>query len=138
MMSQSSQRQGNNDEEVTVNGSTHRRINNLRHRVNQKASDIVEGSLVDGGANGGLLGDDVKILECVEGIKIDVTGINNSEVKDLRVAQAAGLVETLDGPVILIMSQSAVLGTGGFGNGNGNAWCTQYWQTPLRTLCLKW
>ena len=59
-----------------------------------------------------MLGDDVKILKYVEGIKINVTGINDSEVEDLRVAQAAGLVETLDGPVILIMLQYAVLGTG--------------------------
>ena len=50
--------------------------------------------------------------ECVDGANVDVTGIADSEVSGLKIAQAAGLVETVDGPVILIMSQYAVLGSG--------------------------
>ena len=113
MMSNASQRSTTQaDDEFTINGSTYRRVNNLRYRVHQRSQDVVAGSLVDGGANGGLLGDDVLILEYVDGAKVDVTGIADSEVSDLKIAQAAGLVETVDGPVILIMSQYAVLGSG--------------------------
>ena len=73
----------------------------------------MRGSLVDGGANGGLLGDDVRVLEYVEGAHVDVTGIADSEVNGLKIAQAAGIVDTVaDGPIIVIMSQYADLGKG--------------------------
>eukprot|EP00977_Amphora_coffeiformis_P027067 scaffold32811_cov122-Amphora_coffeaeformis.AAC.1 len=41
------------------------------------------GSLVDGGANGGMFGDDVHVLELVEHATVDITGINNAEVNGL-------------------------------------------------------
>ena len=55
---------GARQDEVTINGTTHRSANNaVRHRIGQHGSDNkAHGSLIDGGANGGLLGSDVRIL----------------------------------------------------------------------------
>lgn len=46
-------------------------------------------------------------------VDVTPTGIDNNEVPGLPVAQAAGYMETVySGPIIVIMSQYAVLGTG--------------------------
>ena len=85
----------------------------MHYHVSQYEQDDAHGSLVNGGANGGLLGNDVKILEFVEHAHVDVTGIGETEITNLHIAQAAGLVETVsNGPVICIMSQYANLGSG--------------------------
>ena len=117
MMSQSSQRSLNasqrGDDEITLDGSTYRRIN-ITYRVTNKGTNPDQhGALVDGGANGGLLGDDVRIIEYVEGAHVDITGVGDAEVKGLKIAQAAAKVDTVaDGPIIVIMSQYADLGYG--------------------------
>ena len=60
-----------------------------------------------------MLGSDARVLEFVEGAKVDVTGIADAAVSDLRIAQGAAYVETVDdGPIIIIMSQYANLGRG--------------------------
>ena len=118
MMSQSSQRsasasqRGANDE-LTIEGSVYRRVN-VAYRISNMAHEPTTlGALVDGGANGGLLGADVRILEYVEGAHVDITGVGESELKGLKIAQAAAKVDTVaDGPIIVIMSQYAELGFG--------------------------
>ena len=78
---------------------------NVTYRISKHGNLNAAGSLVDGGANGGLFGEDVKILEYVEHAFVDVTGINDTEVSGLKLAQAAGVVQTVsDGPVVAIMS----------------------------------
>ena len=55
---------------------------------------------MDGGANGGFAGEDVRLL--AEGLhKADVTGIADSEVTDLPVCQVAGKVDSATGPIIM-------------------------------------
>jgi hypothetical protein len=62
--------------------------------------------LIDSKANGGLAGDDVRILDINEHIKIDVTGIANNDIDNLKLAQVAGVVNTMsDGPAVLIFLQ---------------------------------
>ena len=64
------------------------------------------GVLVDGGANGGLAGDDVHILKTDPLAKVDVTSIGDEVFKAMPIVQCAGLVETMDkGQIILIVSQ---------------------------------
>ena len=57
--------------------------------------------MIDGGANGGLLGSDVRILERVPNSYVSITGVAGNEITNLKFAQAAALVDTMaDGPVI--------------------------------------
>ena len=106
---------GARQDEVTINGTTYRSVNTaVRYRISQQASDIkTRGSLIDGGANGGLLGEDVRILEHVPNEHMNITGVASNEIANLKLAQAAALVETMaDGPIILIMLQYANYGVG--------------------------
>ena len=121
MMSQASQRAANaqtrqNTDELTVDGTVYRRVNkmHMKYRVSLKGGDEdPDGGLVDGGANGGLCGDDARMLEYVEGTKVDVTGVGKSEIDDLKVGLGAAVTETMhDGPVVILMGQYADLGEG--------------------------
>jgi hypothetical protein len=71
------------------------------------------GSLVDSGANGGLAGRDVHILEEDLTTRIDVTGVADQTLHGLANGQCARVAQTIDdGPVVLIMSQYAISGEG--------------------------
>jgi hypothetical protein len=104
--------QGQQDE-ITVNGATYCLVN-VTYQISQFSSAQQQrGSLIDGGANGGLLGDDVRILEHVPHAFVNITGVADSEVTNLKLATAAAKVETMaNEPVIVIMSQYANLGQG--------------------------
>ena len=60
------------------------------------------GSLIDRGANGGLAGSDVRILERT-GRTVSVTGIDNHEQPGLDTVTCAALLHTNHGKVVLIM-----------------------------------
>ena len=120
MMSQASacsnstqQQNHQHGDEVTINGTVYTHHANITHHISKHGNLNAAGGLVDGGANGGLFGKDVKIIEYIEHAFVDVTGINDTEVLGLKLAQAAGVVQTVsNGPVVAIMSQCADLGTG--------------------------
>ena len=61
-------------------------------------------SLIDRGANGGLAGSDVRILEQT-GRTVSVTGIGNHELPGLDIVTCAALLNTNHGKVILIMHE---------------------------------
>jgi len=67
------------------------------------------GALVDRGANGGIAGDDVRIVEKTDR-KVDLSGIDSHEVRDLPIVTAGAVVQTQRGPVIAIMHQYAYMG----------------------------
>ena len=69
------------------------------------------GTLVDSGANGGMSGEDVRVLETSLNTA-DVTGIAQNEVSDLPISTVAGLIQTASGPVIGIFHQYAHYGKG--------------------------
>ena len=80
MMSNATQRSVSNAsrrDEVALDGVLYRRVN-ITYRVSKHARCNVEGALVDGGANGGLLGTDVCILEHVEHTSVDITGVGDA------------------------------------------------------------
>jgi len=78
------------------------------YRVQHGTTHTVTGSLVDGGANGGLAGDDVLILETATTAKANVIGITSEVMSECPIVQAAGLVHTLSGePIICVFSQYA-------------------------------
>ena len=69
------------------------------------------GSLIDGGCNGGLAGDDVMVIE--ESLqRVDVTGIADSKIEAVPIGTVAGLVQATDGPLIAIFHQYATYGKG--------------------------
>jgi hypothetical protein len=74
--------------------------------VSNHAATNKKGSLIDRGANGGILGNDARVT-----IKhqrhVDVTGIDNHELNSLRMVDAAARVTTQKGDVILILRQYA-------------------------------
>ena len=69
--------------------------------------------LVVHGANGGIAGNDVKILSYTDRV-INVNGINNHhQLTDIRIGSVAAWTLSQRGPVILIMHQYAVYQTNG-------------------------
>ena len=68
-------------------------------------------SLVDRGANGGLAGSDVRVLN-ISHRQCTVIVINNHEIPGLDIVQCAALVNTNKGIVNLIMNEYAYYGKG--------------------------
>jgi hypothetical protein len=72
-----------------------------------------KGSLVDGGCNGGLAGEDVLILDEHSFGKVDIIGVGENLIPGIPLCTAAGLIQTTTGPIIGIMHNYAALGKGG-------------------------
>ena len=64
------------------------------------------GSLVDRGANRGVLGNDARVI-LQHHQEVDVRGINSHELNSLKIVDASAVVQTQFGEVILIMKQYA-------------------------------
>ena len=69
------------------------------------------GSLVDRGANGGLAGADVCVLEGT-GRKVSVTGIDDHEIPGLDIVTCVALIQTNHGKVNKLMHEYAYYGRG--------------------------
>ncbi|KAL7565948.1 hypothetical protein ACA910_008406 [Epithemia clementina (nom. ined.)] len=67
--------------------------------------------LVDRGANGGLAGDDMRILHKT-GRKVDISGIDNHEVNNLDIVTCASMFDTNQGRIVGIFHEYAYLGKG--------------------------
>jgi hypothetical protein len=67
---------------------------------------VCQGALVDRGANGGIAGDDVRIIH-ESGRQVDVQGIDNHQIVDIPIVTAGAVVSTQRGDVIIIMHQYA-------------------------------
>jgi hypothetical protein len=68
-------------------------------------------SLVDRGANGGVAGEDVRVIFCTSRT-VDIKGIDNHHVNDIGIGTVGGVVNNQKGPVIAIMHQYALLDKG--------------------------
>jgi hypothetical protein len=101
-------------QQVTFNGATYQRITNatnVSYRVNNSSRCPQSGSLIDGGANGGMSGNDVRVIETTLN-HADVSGLADHSVTDLPIATVAGVLSTSQGPIIGIFHQYAHLGSG--------------------------
>ena len=99
---------------AAIQGANTRNINmaNIQYNVSQHAVQTLHnGSLLDGGANGGMSGNDVVVLETTL-FTADVTGIADSVVSNVPIVTCAGLVTSTDGPIIVLMNQYAHHGKG--------------------------
>jgi hypothetical protein len=105
---------GAKDEVVSVEGRFYRGINStsVSYNLSNHASTPVLSSLADGGANGGMAGNDVRTLSESAFNKANVTGIGESLIQNLPLASVAGLVFTHCGSAIVILNQYANYGKG--------------------------
>ena len=87
-----------------------RQIQVCKHYIFQHANHT-NNQLVDRGANGGLVGSDMRVIYKTHR-KINISGIDNHEVTGLDVVTAATLLNTSLGKVIGIFNEYAYLGKG--------------------------
>lgn len=93
-------------------GNRSTNVHRLHYKVSaHKASSFA--TLVDRGANGGIAGDDVRVIFKAEHPRrVDVSGIDNHQMTDLPIVTAGGVVQSQRGPVIAILNQYAYTGHG--------------------------
>jgi hypothetical protein len=86
------------DDLVSFDGRFCRRVSSasVSYDLSNHASAPVLRSLIDGGANGGMAGDDVRVLSESSFNKANVTGIGDSLIQDLSLVTVAGLTSTLN------------------------------------------
>ena len=98
---------------VTQKGPPLQESNNHNHRyhVSNHTSRSSRGSLVDRGANGGIIGNDARVTFQHQR-EVDVTGIDNHELNALKIVDASARIMTQHGPVIAILRQYAYHGLG--------------------------
>jgi hypothetical protein len=65
-----------------------------------------KGSLVDRGCNGGIYGNNTRAISAFDRT-LDVQGVDNHRMTDIRVVQAGAVTKTQKGDVIIIMNQYA-------------------------------
>ncbi len=110
MLSNAGSRTVASTDSITINGKTY--TANVSYRVTEGNSSHT-GALIDSGANGGIFGADVLILEEDLNNLIDVTGIANNLLNGLPCSQGAAVIDTMsDGPIVFIFSQYANQGSG--------------------------
>jgi len=100
------------DEELVINGKKYRLVH--QHKIYYSVSAHKSrkiGSLVDRGANGGIAGEDVRIIEKSDRT-VDVRGIDNHQITDIPIVTAGGVIKTQHGPAIAILHQYAYTGQG--------------------------
>ena len=78
---------------------------------NPSSSDTAPGSLIDRGTNIGIAGADVRIINTTHQT-VDLQGISDHQVTDLKIVTAGAVVATQHGPVIAIFNHYAYIGTG--------------------------
>ena len=91
------------DDEITVNGKKYRRIN--VHKLTYIASSHKgrrTGALIDRGANGGIAGEDVRVINKT-GRHADIQGIDNHQIVDIPIVTAGAVIPTQKGEVIAII-----------------------------------
>jgi hypothetical protein len=70
-------------------------------------------SLIDCGANGGVAGDDVRIIfRTSTNCTVDIKGIDSHHVNNIGIGTVVGVVQTQHDPDIAIIHQYALLGKG--------------------------
>ena len=92
--------------EVQVNEVKYR---TTRYEAAQAVARMIRGSLIDRGANGGIIGADAVVIH-VHQRRVDVTGIDNHELNSLKIVDASAKIMTNRGWAIAVMRQYAYHG----------------------------
>ena len=83
----------------------------MTYKVSSTQATQSKGALIDRGANGGIAGDDIRII-AKTGRSVDIQGIDNHRINEIPIVTAGGVINTQKGPVIAIMHQYAYTGKG--------------------------
>ena len=81
------------------------------YKVTHSNTTAPRNSLIDRGANGGIAGEDVRVVFKTSR-SVDIQGIDNHQMRDVDIGTVGGVVNTLKGPVIAIFHQYALHGKG--------------------------
>ena len=93
--------------EIVIDGETYRKVNTcITYQISQANKSSLY-SLVDRGANGGVAGNDVRVIEKHSDKTCNIKGIDNHEVPSIPIVTAGGVTSTISGEVIIIMHQYA-------------------------------
>ena len=102
-------------EEININGVKYRKVNkHVIYTVSEHKQDN-NASLVDRGANGGIAGNDVRLIPSLSTHPtktVNVMGIDNHQITSIPLASVGGISTSQHGPVILIFHQYAHYGKG--------------------------
>ncbi|MFA9289401.1 MAG: reverse transcriptase domain-containing protein, partial [Weeksellaceae bacterium] len=102
----------NKGETFTFQGNSYSaHMTQVNYRVGQHDVAVMEKALVDRGANGGICGDDMLVLEGSERF-VDVSGLAGHTVTQLRIVTAQAFISTHKGDAIATFHQMALLGKG--------------------------
>jgi len=77
------------------------------YAVSRTVTKSTFNSLIDRGANGGLAGEDMRLIEYDDDRTIDVQGIDNHEIPQLRLGTFGAVAKSTQGEVLLIFCQYA-------------------------------
>jgi Reverse transcriptase (RNA-dependent DNA polymerase) len=101
----------NKGETIMFQGHHYSAHMTMTYRISQHDVATMEKALVDRGANGGICGDDMLVLEGCERF-VDVFGLAGHKVSQLRIVTAQALISTHKGDAIATFHQMALLGRG--------------------------
>ena len=97
--------------DLVIVGKTYRCVNHTETYSVSKHASTMNASLVDRGANGGIAGDDVRIIDRTHR-SVDVCGIDNHQLTNVPIVTAGGVATSQHGEVIVILNQYAYTGKG--------------------------
>ena len=80
---------------------------NDTYRISAHHSKTSDGALIDRGANGGIAGNDVRVISTT-GCTVNITGIDNHQLTQIKIGTVGSYAESQRGPVILVMHQYAI------------------------------
>jgi hypothetical protein len=85
----------------------------VRYNINVNLNDrrCRFGALLDRGANGTIIGSDMRIIETTMKV-VDLSGVDDHTVNNLRIVQAGAVTRTQWGEVIIIVNQGAFMPEG--------------------------
>ena len=95
---------------MVINGVTYTANSTTIYDVSKHHSTALA-ALIDRGANGGVAGEDVRLI-ARHHRTVHVHGIDNHELTDIPIDTVGGVVPSQHGPVIAILHQYAFMGRG--------------------------
>ncbi|KAG7358363.1 hypothetical protein IV203_014951 [Nitzschia inconspicua] len=99
-------------DEKVIDGIRYRRCScheTISYRVNAAPRHRKDTDLIDRGANGGIAGENLRVIEHT-GRTVNVEGIDNHQLVDIPIVTAGGVTQTHKGPAIAIFHQYAYTG----------------------------
>ena len=99
---------------LSFQGMTNRACNNanVKYHTSKAITTTHYSSLIDGGCNGGLAGEDMLILATSTTRFTDVTSISNNDIPNIPIVTGTSKIYTTDGPAIAIFNEYTNMGKG--------------------------